>query len=1370
MTRFDTLVSEYSRLPENEQLILQIVSVIYEPVNQTTLNQVISGLYSLNKRYHSLNLTVNGPLKKNLADKYLIIVKNNNIKCNPLIDEWLTLKTLKSGEFMAILDNALYYVPLVNHKQQFYHFSPSPHLQKRQLRYALYQGDYTQVFELLDIKDPYAAPGHEASTNLVGICANPLHADWFGTLHPAIQYQVLYAILNNSVRHWSNADVFFQMLEKLALSKDAHPAIKELRAEQCLYRGDWTSLQEDLATIGTVRADLLMACLLFLKGDTEKALAGFQSFVTRTRKQTRKRRIAITELPGVIYLLTLLKDSSPGNSKLAAQQMNAVAKLELYDAHHNSMLMLEMVRAINEGQQTFDADYFDVDIRHSLAFTTLTKGLVLFWNNQDVGELRREQLEQGSRVAKLSGYGWFVVESYRLLAKLDGVQSHADEQYRAPLTEVVLRLQNWERSLNALAKLSASAALPVEKKNDSELRVAWFIGKDAYNHYSLKPKEQKLRKNGTWTAGRPISLKRLAEERDTFSFLCEADTKICQNIQRENDYSYYGYSKHIYTLGSVAPLYAAIGHPHLYREDEPDLQMEIVGGQPELRVIEQGQVIRLILEPYPLQGNHRVVEESHSRLRIFHYSDEVLHIARILAEQGLDVPRSAKDRVLESVSSIAPLLTVHSDIAGIAATSAEHVDADRRLFVHLQPQDSGLRLSFHVQPFTDGPVLIPGHGGETIFSDIDGRKLETQRDLSAETALRNSVISTCVNLYEFSPGEWCWEDIEDALEGLLQLQSYGDEIVLTWPQGKQIKLSAPVGVSQMSVSLRQKMDWFELDGELTVDSGQVYSMQSLLELMGTSSGRFIELADGEFLSLTAELRKRLDDLNSYHNSGQIHSLNALNLEESIEGMTISSDKAWQALKKRLKNARKLKPQIPSTVQANLRDYQIQGFDWLCRLSEWGAGACLADDMGLGKTLQALALLVSRAAQGPSLVIAPTSVCNNWIDEALRFTPTLNPVRFGTSNRSQMLEQLKPYDLLICSYGLLQSEAKALQGIHWTNIVADEAQAFKNPVTKRSKAVMGLAGDFKMIATGTPIENHLGELWNLFQFINPGLLGSHDQFNKKFASPIESGADANASTALKKLISPFILRRLKRDVLTELPARTEIMLRVDPLREEAALYEAIRQDALAQLDNKDKSPNERRFQVLASLTRLRRAVCNPNIVLKDANLPSAKLDAFDKILDDLLDNNHKALVFSQFVDHLSIIRKHVEQRGIEYQYLDGSTSIKKRTTAINAFQSGAGELFLISLKAGGVGLNLTAADYVIHMDPWWNPAVEDQASDRAHRIGQTRPVTVYRIVANNTIEEKIVKLHKKKRDLADSLLEGTEVSAKMTLDDMLALLS
>jgi SNF2 family DNA or RNA helicase len=532
----------------------------------------------------------------------------------------------------------------------------------------------------------------------------------------------------------------------------------------------------------------------------------------------------------------------------------------------------------------------------------------------------------------------------------------------------------------------------------------------------------------------------------------------------------------------------------------------------------------------------------------------------------------------------------------------------------------------------------------------------------------------------------------------------------------------------------------------------------------------VRLGEGDFLVLSSALRRRLQGLAALIDDGCFHPLSAPAVNELIDGLQVDADQSWAALLERLRTIETFEPEIPSTLQAELRDYQVEGFRWLARLPHWGAGACLADDMGLGKTLQALALILARAPEGPTLVIAPTSVCGNWVDEARRFAPTLKPLRFGAGERGAMLAAAGPFDLVVCSYGLLQSERERLSQIEWQTIVADEAQAFKNAMTKRSQAIMALKGGFRMITTGTPIENHLGELWNLFRFINPGLLGSLQRFNQRFAGPIEQDKDQAARQRLRQLIKPFILRRLKSDVLAELPPRTEIDLQLELSAGEMALYEALRREAIERLDaeGSKSAPGHKRLLLLAEIMRLRRVCCHPRLALPETDLPSAKLEAFAEIVDELLDNRHKALVFSQFVDHLSLIRGHLDRRGIRYQYLDGSTPEPQRRAAVNAFQAGDGELFLISLRAGGSGLNLTAADYVIHMDPWWNPAVEDQASDRAHRIGQERPVTVYRLVAKNTIEERILKLHASKRDLADGLLSGADDGGKLSYDEMLAL--
>ncbi len=808
----------------------------------------------------------------------------------------------------------------------------------------------------------------------------------------------------------------------------------------------------------------------------------------------------------------------------------------------------------------------------------------------------------------------------------------------------------------------------------------------------------------------------------------------------------------------------------------------MVKGEPEIQVKQTAQeLLQIELVPKLTQNDYIVVKETLTRVRVIAVQPEHHRIANILGTKNcLKVPLAAKEKVLAAINSISNLVTVHSDIGG-GNEAIEEVPASATPHLQLLPMGEGLRIKLLSRPFDQvGPYFTPGTGGTTVIAEIGGTRKLTTRDMEAELSRARQVMERCPVLLEIEPEdhEWLLEEPEDCLEVLLAMQSLTD-VVVEWPEGEKFKLTSSIGLNHFNINLNRQRDWFAVEGDVKIDQNRVLDIQQLLQLLGEAKGRFLPLGDGQFVALTETFRKRLEELRAYgdpHGKGlRVHPLASMAMEDWLEDVgSLTTDQHWNAHIKRLKEMRNLEPVLPSTLQAELRDYQIEGFAWLARLSHWGVGACLADDMGLGKTLQAIALILTRAPQGPTLVIAPTSVGMNWINEAERFAPTLNPIQLGSGDRQALLDTLQPFDLLVTTYGLLQQPevAKMLADVEWQTIVLDEAQAIKNSATKRSKSAMKLQGEFKLITTGTPIENHLGELWNLFRFITPGLLGSSEEFNQRFAYPIERNENPAARHQLKKLIQPFILRRTKTQVLDELPSRTEIKLFVDLSPEEQALYEALRQEAIHKLTDSEAEAGAKHLQVLAEIMKLRRCCCNPELVVPEAAVPvtSSKLQLFGEVLEELLSNNHKALVFSQFVDHLAILRNYLEENKISYQYLDGSTPAKQRKVRVDKFQAGEGDVFLISLKAGGTGLNLTAADYVIHMDPWWNPAVEDQASDRAHRIGQKRPVTIYRLITRHTIEEKIVDLHRHKRDLADSLLEGADVSGKISTAELLQLIN
>jgi len=956
------------------------------------------------------------------------------------------------------------------------------------------------------------------------------------------------------------------------------------------------------------------------------------------------------------------------------------------------------------------------------------------------------------------------------------------------MAKTIIVKSAWEKKLQALNALMAPAAGDAVEQRDQ--RMAWLLFSDEDKKgpmrpdCDIEPRLQVINKSGKWSKGRKVALKRLiasGSRKEEFPFLTVQDQAILAHmVQREESTGYYRYTETVTELDAYDALPDLIDHPLLFINDM-DTPLSIAEGKLVLKVVREKSNIRISIDPHPKDeerddrfnersGGTTLLWDTPQRLSFYRFSWKHLRVAKILGKRGVSVPEAAKDQALASVSLIAPLLTVHSEIGGDAQVAAKTVEADTRLHLHLMPLADGLQISCFVRPFADSALLLhPGEGGKTLFTERAGETLQTQRNMAQEMRLAQQMFNRCAHLDAEMGWNWQLDDPQQALETLEQLQMMGDNIILEWPEGKSIKLAQRLDTHQFAVSIRKQQEWFQVDGELQLDDEQVLSIKQLLSLVEASPGRFVRLKDDQFLCLSQALYQRLNRLRMMTNGGRFHGLAAGAVDEVTEGMKIRRNKHWQDQLQKIADAEVYQPQLPSTLQAELRDYQLEGFRWMARLTHWGAGACLADDMGLGKTVQALALILSQAEHGPTLVVAPTSVCMNWQDEVARFAPTLRLHNFAEGGRQSMVADVGPFDLVVCSYALLQRNEALLAGREWQTIVLDEAQAIKNATSKRAKAAVALNGKLRLITTGTPIENHLGELWSLFQFINPGLLGSLEQFNHRFANPIQQQQNSAAAKQLKQLVRPFILRRLKSDVLTELPLRTEITLHVELSKEEIALYEAVRQKALERIQASAEEPSgQQQIKVLAEIMRLRRACCHPSLVMPDTTITGSKLEAFAQTIHELREGNHKALVFSQFVAHLTILRNYLDKEGIPYQYLDGSTPAAQRKQRVDAFQAGEGDVFLISLKAGGVGLNLTAADYVLHMDPWWNPAVEDQASDRAHRIGQKRPVTIYRFIAKHTIEDKIVQMHHQKRDLAETLLEGSDVAGKLSLQQIVKL--
>ena len=780
------------------------------------------------------------------------------------------------------------------------------------------------------------------------------------------------------------------------------------------------------------------------------------------------------------------------------------------------------------------------------------------------------------------------------------------------------------------------------------------------------------------------------------------------------------------------------------------------------------------------RNNLRIVREGAQRARLIRVTPAQRRVAELVSQRWT-VPVQASAELDAALRVLAGHFVLHSD-----ATAGEPVAAQARLVAQLRPRGEALEVVLAVRPFGDfGPLLMPGQGRARLMTVHRGLNLATERDLEQERHHLAAVLDRLPFLADAADdlpadGRWLLDDPEQALgavHALGGLTSEGQALcALEWPQGRPVRVLVP-DARAFSAKLASGRDWFGLTGELRLDEARVLSLQQLLTLLREAGGsRYIALGEGQYLRLADQLRQRLaelDALGQAKGEGLELGLTAgAWLADAAEDLSVKGDAAWRRRAAELERAATLEPALPPTLQATLRPYQHEGYVWMRRLAEAGFGAILPDDMGLGKTVQTLALLLARAAEGPALVVAPTSVCDNWADETARFAPGLRAHVYGRGEgeRAAQLQAAAAGGVIVVSYALLLRDAEHFAARAWATLVLDEAQALKNAATQRVQAVATLQAGFRLALSGTPVENRLADLWSIMNLLNPGLLGSAARFGERFAGPIERQRNDAARARLRRLVSPFLLRRTKAQVLTDLPPRTEIVQRIEPDEDERAFLEAMRREALARIAQLDPAdPGRNRFNVLAELTRLRRAACDPRLAAPELGRVGAKLRAFEQLATELVESRHQALVFSQFTDFLKLLAERLDACGLRYRVLDGSTPAAARAVRVAEFQRGEADLFLISLKAGGFGLNLTAADYVVIADPWWNPAAEDQAMGRAHRMGQQRPVTVYRLVTAGSIEERIVALHHDKRELADGLLADQDGSAPLAADELIDLL-
>lgn len=1122
----------------------------------------------------------------------------------------------------------------------------------------------------------------------------------------------------------------------------------------------------------------------------------------RLRADMGKRTLPLDGVENVALALALLMGKEP---KLLDELDKLIAAtIDYPESLHGALWAINGLLCLRRGDSTEAANNVRFASNHtgpaplSHVFAALAQACV----NEDIARAIQPDIAAlHTHLAGLPVLAGMLAPTLRRISK--NPESFPQPDVVAPdLPSLFGNVNLWERRLENLSHLLGGTAA---KTSSSRQRLVWLLEPE---YCEIKPMQQAAKGNG-WTAGRAAALKRLHESGPDQDWITEQDRRVIACIEWRPNWSG-GVSGEFNIPRALNEL---VGHPLLFHTETRE-PLTLVRKEVSLEVRESGSGFEVTL-PVPKSesfGNlYRYVTYKDGVCTLHRLPENLVPALQLLKDGPLRIPREGAAKIMAFIGRHAESIPLQTNMC------TESTQACARPVLRLSPSGSGLRVEFVVLPFAEPetPSFPPGKGTLSPVAQVSGHLRQTRRDFAAERQALEALLQACPTLDEHCERDGqsfdCaqLDSMGTALQALLELQqvaTLSEPPLLEWPQGQRFKVTQQVNAQQLALRTRKAGDWFQVSGTVTLDNGpdeqRVLDMATLLEHMHEATSVFVPLGNGEFLTLTRQLRRQLDRLARLSDpdkegARRIHPLGVGVVDDLLAetAATVCNDDAWLARVQTLRAADDSQPALPSTLKAELRDYQLEGFQWMARLARWGAGACLADDMGLGKTVQTLALLLEQASQGPALVVAPMSVCHNWEIEAARFAPTLRIHRFGAAaDRAALVQRLGPGDVLITSYNLLQIEQKSLCSPLWRMLIFDEAQALKNAATKRAKAARSLRAACRVALSGTPIENDLEDLWSLFSVINPGLLGTLPSFRKRFsaagiqpAEGIQSNEDRNpARQALKALVRPFILRRTKTAVLSELPPRTEQVLRVELSADERALYEAMRRKAMEKItQSAEGQAGQRRLTILAELTRLRRACCHPVLVDVHTELPGSKLEAFLELARELKQGRHKALVFSQFVGHLALIRQALEQvgahaagtppslknaprlpelatsdkalSGLVYQYLDGSTPEKERQRAVSDFQSGTGDLFLISLKAGGQGLNLTAADYVLHLDPWWNPAVEDQASDRAHRMGQERAVTIYRLVAQDTVEEKILQLHQTKRALAADFLSGSEAA-------------
>ena len=1057
----------------------------------------------------------------------------------------------------------------------------------------------------------------------------------------------------------------------------------------------------------------------------------------------------------------------------------------------------------------------DIEIRSLANDAAYTRGC-RYYENRAVAELNQKKFEENVYIAKVKGSELYEVEvelsdsqnavrEYSCTCPAAQLYSGACKHVVAVLKELQnrqrLRVEGRERAGSGMKLFSAFEKAAVQASDEAgeepltlepKLCVSreygkatcWLelrIGTDRlYVLRSLRDFLLSVRDGGSVTFG-----KGLVVDTKTMRFVPGVSERLWQLLysawQDEDSllaYSMYfrsSYSTSSYIFeqkrfklspGNMEKFFAIMGEDHfsLVVDELQERSVHVVHGEPQLTidVEERGQDGRVSLRAEGMAVLDAACRYVLIEDMIYCVSEAFSQVLRPLME-AFRTSRHLKIAAADMGRFFSEILPELEKVANVHVAPSflerfELMPLTAEIYIDYYKDGIAARPVFRYAAASFNPVLTDAPS-ETGGNRLLIRDMQTERQILRFFAQYH--FETEKDRFIQPDEEKTYDFLTEALPKLAEIADvYYSEVFRKKPVQMMTKVRAGVSLSD--------------DNLLKVTfANDSFDMTELLEILGSYrlKRRYHRLKDGTFVSLGEQQLGALADFvdsagirQGSENTVELPLSKAMymdSLAREEEGLRLERSKEFKTLVREIRNPAEADVEVPDSLKGVLRDYQVTGLSWLSTLASYGLGGILADDMGLGKTLEVIAFLLvhRKPSEPPALVVAPTSLMYNWLDEIQRFTPELRArVIAGTkAEREQALADVSGYDVVVTTYNMLKRDISLYEKQVFRYCFLDEAQHIKNPTTQNAKAVKRLRTGGYFALTGTPIENTLTELWSIFDFLMPGYLANHKLFKQRFEVPIVRAKDVHAGKDLNRHVAPFILRRMKKDVLQELPDKTERRVLNEMTPKQAKVYAAYfvqgKKEFAAEL--KAHGFEGSRIKILAILTRLRQIACDPSLFLEDYDGGSGKLDLLEEVVQEAVSAGHRLLIFSQFTTMLHHIGDRLERMEIGYEYLDGQTPALERIRLVKDFNGGSQPVFLISLKAGGTGLTLTGADMVIHYDPWWNPAVEDQATDRAYRIGQKNNVQVLKFITKDTIEEKIFALQERKKALIDQLIQPGE---------------